>query len=325
MGKPNSRARHRKLLVWLCGVALLGGVASATVANAASVSVPGKPTITSARAALFAIVVTFQHPESNGGAQITGYRVRCVSSNGGASGSQSVKDLQSTVRGLGANKTYHCTVAAYNSAGTGPASAPSAAVVAYPRVPGPPTVTSAHAVGLRSITVAFDNPTDTGRAAIKNYRASCRSANGGRSNTVLAPHSPISVTSLTADKSYTCTVAAANNVGLGRASAPSAAAVAFPTVPGAPTITAVKPIGLGGVAISVKNPANTGGAAIISYRAACTSSNGGTSRSRVASGQPVKVSGLTAGKTYTCTVAASNGVRRGPPSKPSKPVVPRAH
>jgi len=325
MGRPNSRARHRNVLVWFCAMALLVGLASATVANAASASAPGKPTITSVRAALFAVTVTFQRPEGNGGAQITGYRVNCVSSDGGASGSQSVKDLHSTVRGLGANKTYRCTVAAYNGAGTGPASAPSAAVVAYPRVPGPPAVTSAHAVGLRSITVAFTAPTDDGRAAIKNYRATCGSANGGRSNTVLAPHSPISVSSLTADKTYTCTVAAANNVGLGRGSAPSAPVVAFPTVPGAPTITAVTTVGLGSVVISVKNPANTGGAPITSYRAACTSSNGGTGRSRVAPGLPVKVSGLTAGKTYTCTVAAGNGVRRGPPSKPSKPVVPRAH
>ena len=324
MGKSSSRAGIRRVLALLCGIGLFGAALGPT-AGAASATVPGKPTIRAVRAGLFSITVTFRRPDSDGGAPIIGYRVRCTSSNGGATGAQSVKGSPSTVRSLGANKTYRCTVTANNSAGVGPASAPSAPAVAYPRVPGPPTITSAVAVGLRSITIGFKAPTDNGRAAVKNYRASCRSTNGGATNTRLSAHSPISVGSLTADKTYTCTVAAANNVGLGHASAPSAAVVAFPTVPGAPTITAVKPIGLGAVAISLKNPANTGGAPIISYRAACTSSNGGISRSRVASGLPVKVSGLTAGKTYTCTVSAGNGVRRGPPSKPSKPVVPRAH
>ena len=325
MGKSTAQLRLRAVLAALCGIALVAGAVCASDAGAASVSPPSAPTITSAKAGLFAITVAFKRPSSDGGVSITGYHVRCTSSNGGAAGSQTVKTLSSTVRGLGANKTYHCTVTAYSSAGNGPASAPSAAVIAFPRVPGPPTVTSAQAVGLRSITVAFKRPTDTGRAPIKNFRATCASSNGGIKRTKLFPHSPIAVPGLTADKTYTCTVAAANNVGLGRASAPSGTVVAFPTVPGRATITAVKPVGLGSVAISVKNPANTGGAPIISYRAACTSSNGGVSRSRVASGLPVKVSGLTAGKTYTCTVAAGNGVRRGPASAPSKPVVPRAH
>jgi hypothetical protein len=324
MSKSSARAFHRDLMVGLCGIAIIGGALLGTAAGAASATAPGKPAITSVKAGLFAVTVAFTRPSSDGGAQIIGYRVRCVSSNGGATGSQTVKGSPSTVRGLGANKTYVCSVTAYNSVGNGPAS-PSHPIVAFPRVPGPPTVTSATAVGLRSITVAFKAPTDTGRAPIKNYRASCKSSNGGKSNTRLLAHSPISVNSLTADKTYTCTVAAANNVGLGRSSAPSAEAVAFPTVPGKATITAVKAVGLGSVAISVKNPANTGGAPITSYRAVCTSSNGGTSRARVASGTPVKVSGLTAGKTYTCTVAAANSVRRGPPSAPSKPVIPRAH
>jgi len=324
MGRPNSHVR-RNWLVPACGIALLASATIGTAAFAVAPSGPGAPAITSVRPGLFAITVAFKRPESDGGSSIIGYRVRCTSSNGGAAGSQTVKTFSSTVRGLGANKTYRCTVTAYNSVTTGPASAPSAAVVAYPRVPGPPVVTSAQAVGLRSITVAFNGPADTGRATIKNYRATCASSNGGSPRTRLFPHSPIAVGGLTADKTYTCTVAAANNVGLGHPSAPSVPVVAFPTVPGAPTITAVNPIGLGSLAISVKNPANTGGAPIISYRAACTSSNGGISRSRVASGLPVKVSGLTAGKTYTCTVSAGNGVRRGPPSKPSKPVIPRAH
>jgi hypothetical protein len=34
------------------------------------------------------------------------------------------------------------------------------------------------------------------------------------------------------------------------------------------------------------------------------------------------VNGLTPGVKYTCTVAASNNIRRGSASKPSKPAIP---
>lgn len=315
----------RSIFAAVCGITVLAGAIGSTVAGAADPTVPGAPTITSVKAGEFSITIAFKKPTNTGGAAITGYRTQCTSSNGGKSGAQSPLDSPSRVPGLSANKTYRCTVTARNNVGAGPASAPSSAVVVLPKVPSAPKVTAAKAVGLRSITVAFSKSTHNGHAPITNYRATCASSNGGGKRTRLAPHSPISVNGLTADKTYRCTVAAANRMGTGASSAPSGPVVAFPTVPGAPKITSVKAVGLLSVSITVTDPANTGGGKISSYRAVCTSSNGGIQRARVASDSPVKVSGLTAGKTYTCTVAAANTVRRGPPSAPSKPVVPRAH
>ena len=61
------------------------------------------------------------------------------------------------------------------------------------------------------------------------------------------------------------------------------------------------------------------GAAIFAYTASCASANGGAARSAGGTDTPVAVSGLTAGATYTCTVAATNSRGIGLPSAPSAP------
>jgi hypothetical protein len=71
--------------------------------------------------------------------------------------------------------------------------------------------------------------------------------------------------------------------------------------------------------VSFKAPA-TNGAAITSYTATCTSSNGGVTRTRKGTHSPVGVTGATAAKTYVCTVAATNSRGTGPRSKPSAAV-----
>jgi hypothetical protein len=97
-------------------------------------------------------------------------------------------------------------------------------------------------------------------------------------------------------------------------SAPAGAAA--PTKPGAPTITSVT-AGHRSVKIKFTKPADNGGAKITSYRAKCTSSNGGATRAHEGSKSPIYVAGLTAAKTYTCTVSARNKVGQGPASAPS--------
>src|SRR5580692_9077723 len=94
---------------------------------------------------------------------------------------------------------------------------------------------------------------------------------------------------------------------------------ASPTVPGAPTITSVTP-GDHNIKVAFSRPANNGGAEIFNYKATCTSSNGGATRSASYFSSPIRVS-ATAGDTYTCTVMAQNRAGFGPPSAPSNPVV----
>lgn len=318
-----SGSRRRKIL--LCGVAVVGATMIGATAGAASPTPPGAPKIESVKASgLNRVSITVKKPTDTGGAAISGFRATCTSTNGGSTSSHNSVHSPVLVPNLTSGKTYTCTVVAINSAGAGPASDPSAEFVARPTVPGPPKLDSA-TPGLRSITVAFTAPANNGFATITDYRVVCTSSNGGTTRGQQAKKSPIRVVGLTAAATYTCTVAGHNRVGVGTPSSPSSAVIVLPRLPGAPTITSARATGSNSVTVTFDKPANTGGAPITHYLVECTSSNGGKSRSRLAAHSPIRVNGLSAGKTYTCTVAATNTVRYGPKSKPSNPVVPRAH
>ena len=209
-----------------------------------------------------------------------------------------------------------CSVAA---AGLALTSLPAGAAT----VPGSPTITGVKAL-VRSARVSFTPPASNGGSKITNYRLRCTSSNGGAYRALTGTKSPILVTGLTAGKTYTCTVAARNNVGYGAASAPSDPFVPLASVPGAPTITGVT-AGVRSVKVAFTKPADNGGAPITNYRATCTSSNGGAKGSHEGPKSPITVSGLTAGKNYTCTVRARNKVGLGPASAPSDTVVPKSH
>jgi hypothetical protein len=79
------------------------------------------------------------------------------------------------------------------------------------------------------------------------------------------------------------------------------------------------------VKVAFTKPADNGGAPITNYRATCSSSNGGAKGSHEGPKSPITVSGLTAGKTYTCVVQARNKVGLGAASAASDPVVPKGH
>jgi len=324
MAKLRARSRSGSWKA-LCGVAIVAVSLGGVPASAATPTKPAAPTITSVRAVgNRSIEIRFAKPASDGGSRVSGYHGLCASTNGGVTATHSATHSPVVVVSLTAGKTYTCTVSASNVVGVGPASVPSSPVVARPTPPGAPTVTSVTATGLRSITVAFTKPASNGGARISNYRAACSSTNGGTPRSRQASTSPITVAGLTAADTYTCTAAAHNNIGFGTASAPSSPVVARPTAPGAPTIISVKAIGQRSVSVTLTKPANDGGAPITNYLVTCTSSNGGAKRSRLAHAPPIRVAGLTAGKTYTCTVAASNNIRFGPASPPSKPVIVRS-
>jgi len=105
---------------------------------------------------------------------------------------------------------------------------------------------------------------------------------------------------------------------------PAGAAPHKPTKPGAPTITSVT-AGVQSVKVTFTPPASNGGSKIVNYRVVCTSSNGGRKGANEGPKSPIRVGGLTAGKTYTCTVAAVNKVGRGPASAASDSFVPKKH
>ncbi len=320
MGNTTSRIRPRGWKAWLCGVAICGAGFGGTAAGAAGATVASAPTIMSVQGGIRSVTVAFAKPASDGGTRISSYRLRCTSNDGGVSGVHQAPHSPIIVTGLSTARSYTCTVVAGNKVGISPASAASTSVKTLPTVPGVPTITSAKA-GLRAVTVAFTAPADNGGAPITMYRLVCVSGYGGEIRSQQAPRSPISVACIEANESYTCTVAASNRRGMGTASAPSDQVVTLPSVPDAPTITTAM-AGSRHADVAFAAPASDGGARISSYRAVCTSTDGGVAESQQASRSPIRVTGLTATKTYTCIVRAGNQIGFGLASLPSSTVVP---
>jgi len=118
-------------------------------------------------------------------------------------------------------------------------------------------------------------------------------------------------------RSYQFTVAARNAGGTGQASAKTA-----PIIVGSPgrpqNVTAVK-VAAGSLKVSF-GASNSNGAPVTSYTATCTSSDGGVTNTKSGAASPITVAGLTAGKTYRCTVKGTNSRGTGPSSFPSAPV-----
>ena len=162
-------------------------------------------------------------------------------------------------------------------------------------------------------------PTATNGAAVSGYVVSVFSAGAlVKKVTFASPYLTQAITGLTNGKAYTFKVAAENVSGTGVVSAASAATtVGAPT---APTGIGATRVASGSLRVTYTAPANNG-AAITSYTATCTSTNLGVTKTKTASSGALTVTGLTAGKTYRCTVKATNSRGTGPASVASAAVV----
>ena len=290
-------------------------VASAATVPATTPGTPPQPTLTHGNAS---ISVAFSAPASNGGSAITGYTITCTSSNGGASGFNSGATSPVLVTGLDNGKTYTCVVHATNAEGNGSDSVASASTIpaTIPSTPAQPTI----APSGTTMNVTFVAPA-TGGSAITGYSASCVSSNGGTAGSNTGASSPIGVTGLSLGKIYTCTVHATNAEGNSTDSVASAGATIpaiVPGVPAQPTVT----IGNASISVAFTAPSSDGGSAITGYTATCTSSDGGATGANSAASSPILVSTLTNGKTYTCTVHATNTVGSSGESVASTSAVP---
>ena len=119
---------------------------------------------------------------------------------------------------------------------------------------------------------------------------------------------------LTNGVTYSFTVSAENGFVAGPASAPTGTITV-----GAPAVVTgihVTRVAKGALKVTFGVPANNG-APITSYTATCTSNNKGAPGGKVAKKGPLTVTGLTAGKAYTCSVKAANKRGTGPTSHAS--------
>jgi hypothetical protein len=180
-------------------------------------------------------------------------------------------------------------------------------------------VSAATATATGALIVTFALGGNNG-SAISKQTATCASSNGGVTRTAThtgASPAPITVASLTTARTYTCTVTATNARGTGAASAPSLPVTVG--APAAPTAVSASRVAAGQIRVRFTPGANNG-SKVISYTVRCVSSNGGVTAVKSGAASPITVVGLTAGKTYTCTVTATNARGTSPPSMASRAV-----
>jgi uncharacterized protein (TIGR02145 family) len=269
----------------------------------------GAPTNVSATKGNAQATVNFVPPLTNGGAEITGYRVTSSPGNLVATGPTSPIVVSSLVNGT----SYTFTVVAFNANGNSAPSSPSNPVTPS-TVPGSPTIGTAIA-GNAQATISFSIPQNNGGSAITSYTVT--SNPDGITATALS--SPITITGLTNGSSYSFTVTAANINGVSIPSSPSniVTPIQQQTVPGAPVIgQATKGNSLAYVTFTP--PSNNGGSAITSY--IVTSLPGNITATGTTS--PITVTGLTNGTPYTFTVVAKNSTGNSAPSSSSNSIIP---
>jgi hypothetical protein len=316
--RRRSLVKARTLVAVTAVTALTGVVIVAPAAWAAAPDTPGAPIATAGNAK---ITLTIPAPT---GDPVTSYAASCTSTDGGGPGTGSGTTQTIVVSGLDNGHTYTCTVIASNSGGdSAPSPASNSATPSAPTtVPDAPPAPNAVAGDAR-VTVTFSAPGSNGGLAITRYTITCTAQSDGTDIVkTSATVTPVTFFGLINGETYTCTVFATNANGPGPLSAASnpatpVAAGHIPDAPARPTVSA----GDSQIRVNFVQPRDNG-SLINSDTATCTSSNGGATGSNLGGGPPITVFGLTNGKSYTCTVFASNGLGDGPASPASLAAVP---
>jgi RHS repeat-associated protein len=255
------------------------------------------------------VALSWAAPASNGGAEVTDYRVEVKPSGGSwATVADGVSvATAATVTGLTNGTDYFFQVAAINVAGTS-AYATSGSIT--PRtVPGAPTALDV-TPGSGQVALSWTAPASHGGSTVTDYEVQTKPSAGGAWTTFadgVSTATSVTVTGLANGTSYDVRVAAVNGAGTG---SPSGVSSSMPrTTPGAPTGLVVT-AGDGQASLEWVPPGSDGGAAVTSYRVSYyPTAQGAGSASTLDTGSTavsVTVTGLTIGTGYTFIVAASN-------------------
>ena len=168
--QPASTWQYRVQAINAAGLSEASNVARATT----EATVPGAPTDLTAEAdGTSRIDLAWEPPGTDGGADISGYRIE-VSEDGGGTWHRLVPDTRSTRTtyvhtGLAPASTRHYRVSAINRIGTGRASGVASATTDA-TVPDPPTGLTADATSPTRIDLAWTAPAYNGGAEISGYR-----------------------------------------------------------------------------------------------------------------------------------------------------------
>jgi len=273
---------------------------------------PGAPDIVSATAGNGQAVIRWKWPTYFGGNDFDSFTA--TATPGGKTCQTTAPDTSCTITGLTNGTSYTFAVTTTDTAGAVSPPSPSTAPVTPKGGPAAPSAVSATSAD-RSLTVSWTAPADNG-SPITGYLVKVKTTAKVVQN-VTATTSPAVITGLTNGTSYTVTVTAKNSAGLGDESAatdpvtPVAAAAA-------PSSVTAKTTG-GGITVTWKAPASTGGLPITKYvvTAQDVTAPAGTALSADATASPYLFTGLQPGHSYTFSVAAVTSFGSSPDSASS--------
>lgn len=242
------------LLATVMFVGVIGQLGALPADAAAAVTSPGAPTGVTAAATNAGAQLRWISPASTGGAPITGY---VITASPGGKTAKTTNATSFTVGGLTNGTSYTFTVAATNSAGTGPQSSPSAAVT--PRAPVAPSAPRAvtATTGYQSATVAWTAPASSGGAPISRYTVTANP--GAITVTATGDARQAVLTGLADGTAYTISVTAANSAGTSPAATAASAVTPALTVPAQPSSVQVAAAGGGATTVRWAPPASGGG------------------------------------------------------------------
>ena len=176
---------------------------------------------------------------------------------------------------------------------------------------------TSRALNNASASVAFDLPTGNGGSTITSYKIT--SSPGSFFAT--GASSPLVITGLQSNTSYTFTGTATNTIGEGAASVASSSILAT-TVPGTATIGAVTKVSATEVTVAFTAPVATGGKAISGYTIVSSPSISLTYSSSTTTSPITVTASFAANTAYTFTVAAVNANGTGVASSASSSITP---
>jgi hypothetical protein len=289
-----------------------GNGSASTPSNAITPrAVPSAPTNVQVSHSNASVVVTWTASASTGGSPIVSYTATANPS--GLSCTWTTGDLGCTIAGLTNGTPYSVTVFATTGVGNSLASVPSSSVTPA-TTPGAPTSITATAV-TGAATVTWTAPASNGGATITSYAVTA--SPGGQSCSWISGPLTCTVTGLSNGTAYTFRVTASNAEGLGTVGTSSSAVMPLaPTSAASPeasspaasaaTVPSVSQLAAVTTGPSSINLTFGGGAAGATHSAACTAAGGKPGRASGPSA-PLKVKGLSYGKSYICDVTSNAG------------------
>jgi len=263
--------------------------------NTVTFGVPDKPTIGTATLITdqHKATVSFTPPASDGGLSISSYTI--TSNPAGLTGTYNSADNTITVSGLVNNQKYSFTVKATNPAGTSDPSASSNGVEIT--APNAPVIVYASLIdNSNKAVIYFLPPASDGGLSVSSYTVVSNPGGLTATGTI----SPITVSGLLPDKTYTFTVTATNPAGTSNPASDPSGGLEI-GAPSAPIIGSAILVD-GQSKVYFNAPLSNGASPISSY--SVVSSPSGLTATGATS--PITVSGLGADTKYKFAVKATN-------------------